>query len=65
MKWFPVWGHMICFAMMIAMHNWLAAWFAASATYFAFVCIAGKPNAHADGSVSDTVRRDVWQEVTP
>jgi hypothetical protein len=56
---------MICFAMMIAMHNWLAAWFAASATYFAFVCIAGKPNAHADGSVSDTVRRDVWQEVTP
>lgn len=49
MKWFPVWGHAICCVMMIAIHNWLAAWYAAAATYFAFVWIAGNPNADAVG----------------
>ena len=50
MKWFPVWGHVICCVMMIAMQNWLAAWYASAATYFAFVWIAGKPNVALKGA---------------
>ena len=39
--WFPVWGHALCFVMMLVVREWEAAFFAASATYFAFCWIAG------------------------
>lgn len=33
--WFPVWAHVACVLMMIAIGNWIAAWFALVATFLA------------------------------
>lgn len=41
--YFPVWGHVLCCAMMLACHEWGAAWFAAAAAYFAFCWLSKKP----------------------
>lgn len=48
-RWFPVWGHVLCCAIMLACHEWGAAWFAAAAAYFAFCWLSEKPNKGMTG----------------